>query len=354
MPEDRRSAVREGQPEELGEREREVLRAVVQEYISSGEPVGSSQLTKRSGFDVSSATMRNVMSDLEELGYLEKPHTSAGRVPTDSGYRFFVDTLVRLKEPTPKDRELIEQGLSTNAGVEGHLQEASRVLHSLTKHAGVVLTPRASALVFRKIEFVRLRENRVLAILVGQNGEVQNRALNLDFPVTSEELVRAANLLNELLEQVPIDAVRARILAQLEDEKTQYDQLHSKALKLGIAATDIQTSERVLIEGTGSFLDAPEFADVERMRALFRAFEEKNKLLALLDRVQRTRAMQIFIGAESDFSSAGDVTVIASPYGTRDCVLGTVGVIGPTRMNYQRVIPLVNFTAHVLSRFLED
>lgn len=333
----------------LDERQREVLRAIVQEYIATGGPVGSSQLARRAEFDVSSATMRNVMADLEELGFLEKPHTSAGRVPTDRGYRFFVDALMRLREPNPRDRELIQQNLVTNTGIEETLEEASRVLHFITRHAGVVVT-RPSATVFERIDFVRLRENRVLAVLVATNGQVLNKAFTVDFAITPEELVRAANYLNELLGRSPLDDVRARIQTELERERTLYDELVRKALTLAQAATDLQISERLLIEGTGSFLEAPEFADLERARALFRALEEKTKLLDLLDRVQRAKEMLIFIGSESDFSAAPEVSVIASPYAGQEGVLGAVGVIGPTRMNYQRIIPLVNFTAQVLSR----
>jgi heat-inducible transcriptional repressor len=339
--------------EELGDREKEVLRAVVQEYITTGGPVGSQQLTRKAEFDVSSATMRNVLADLEELGFLEKPHTSAGRVPTDRGYRFYVDTLVKLRDPTPRDRELIHAGLVLDSNLEDILSEASRVLHSLTRHAGVVLTPRPDAAVFQRIEFVRLREDRVLAILVGQNGQVHNKALTVDFPLTSDELIKASNYLSELLCEVPLEEARERIRVEMDQEQALYNALTAKALRLGAAATDLQTPERVLIEGTGSFLEQPEFADVERMRALFRALDEKHKLLHLLDRVQRTKEMHVFIGAESEFSAAGDVSVIASPYGSHEQVLGTVGVIGPTRMDYRRVIPLVNFTAQVLSRVLE-
>ncbi len=340
--------------DELGEREREVLRAVVREYISSGDPVGSSHLARKAEFDVSAATMRNVLSDLEELGFIEKPHTSAGRVPTEKGYRFYVDTLVRMKDPAPKERELIEQNLAgATATLEERFQEASKMLHFISRHAGVVVTPRPAASVFHRIEFVRLREDRVLAILVGQNGEVQNKLLLVEIPFTADELLRASNYLSELLKAAPIEELHGRLSRELAQERAQYDALEAKALKLGMAATDLGVKERLLIEGAGSFLDAPEFADVERMKAVFRALEEKNKLLRLLDGVQQAREMKIFIGAESEFSSAGDVSVIASPYGTREKVLGTVGVIGPTRMNYQRVIPLVNFTAQVLSRELD-
>ncbi|SEL29256.1 MULTISPECIES: heat-inducible transcriptional repressor HrcA [Stigmatella] len=340
--------------DEIGDREKEVLRAVVQEYITTGGPVGSQQLSRKPGFDVSSATLRNVLADLEELGFLEKPHTSAGRVPTDQGYRFYVDTLVRLKEPAPRDRELIHAGLGQEKNVVDMLSEASRVLHSLTRHASVVITPRPGAAVFHRIEFVRLREDRVLAVLVGNGGQVQNKVITVDFPVTSDELLKASNFLSELLREVSLEEARERIRQEMDQEQALYNALTSKALKLGAAATDLDTpeSERVRIEGTNSFLEQPEFADVERMRALFKMLDEKHKLLQLLDRVQRAREMQIFIGAESEFSAAGEVTVIASPYGSREQVLGTVGVIGPTRMNYQRVIPLVNFTAQVLSRVL--
>ncbi|MDC0712980.1 heat-inducible transcriptional repressor HrcA [Stigmatella sp. ncwal1] len=340
--------------EEIGDREKEVLRAVVQEYITTGGPVGSHQLSRKPGFDVSSATLRNVLADLEELGFLEKPHTSAGRVPTDQGYRFYVDTLVRLKEPAPRDREFIHAGLGQEKNVGEMLSEASRVLHSLTRHASVVITPRPDASVFQRIEFVRLREDRVLAVLVGNGGQVQNKVITVDFPITSDELLKASNFLSELLREVPLEEARERIRQEMDQEQALYNVLTSKALKLGAAATDLQTpeSERVRIEGTNSFLEQPEFADVERMRALFKMLDEKHKLLQLLDRVQRAREMQIFIGAESEFSAAGDLTVIASPYGSREQVLGSVGVIGPTRMNYQRVIPLVNFTAQVLSRVL--
>lgn len=342
--------------EELGERAKEVLSAIVREYIQTGTPVGSSSLLRTSEFDVSSATLRNVMADLEALGYLEKPHTSAGRIPTDRGYRFHVDTLVRTQEPAQRERELIEQGITPPEGegpIEGVLQEASRVLHALSRHAGLVLTPRTAAARIERIELIRLRENRVLAILIGADGAVQNRPVTLEFPVSAEELVHASNYLTELLRETPFEQVRARIAAELERERTLYDALAAKALKLGFAASAPTASERVLIEGTGALADDPDFADLERLKALFKALEQKGQLLKLLDSVQEAGQLRIFIGNESAFSASGDVTVIASPYGGKDGVLGAVGVIGPTRMNYQRVIPLVSFTAQVLGRVLE-
>jgi heat-inducible transcriptional repressor len=337
--------------EDLDERARDVLKAVVQEFIDSGDPVGSNQLTRRGDFEVSPATMRNVLAELEELGYLEKPHTSAGRVPTDQGYRFFVDSLVQLQEPSVREREFIEAGLA-GAAAEDRLQDAGKMLHSVSHYAGVVLIPRPSAVLIQRIEFIRLQGDRLLAILVGNSGQVQNKLLVLERPLTPDELGQAANYLNDFFkESMTIEDVRSRILQELESERAQYDVLAARALQLGAAATDVSSNERVVIEGTGTFLEQREFAhDVQRMKALFRALDEKHRLLSLLDRVQREREMQIFIGAESEFSAQGDVSLIASPYGAKDSVLGTVGVIGPTRMNYQRVIPLVNFTAQVLSR----
>lgn len=279
--------------EPLSDRAREVLHAIIREYISTGGPVGSQQLARTSGFEVSSATLRNVMADLEELGYLEKPHTSAGRVPTDRAYRFYVDTLIRLRDPNPRDRDLIQRGIASGAPLEDALQGAGRILHFLTRHAGVVVTPRPTSGTFHRIEFVRLREGRVLAILVDQDGQVHNRPVALDFEVSQEELVRASNYLSELLERLPLEQVRGRIEQELAQDQAAYDQLVAKALKLGLLATGVPPTEKVFIEGTGSFLDAPEFADIDRMKALFRTLEEKTRLMALLDRVQRAREMQI-------------------------------------------------------------
>ncbi|MGZ6133127.1 MAG: heat-inducible transcriptional repressor HrcA [Myxococcaceae bacterium] len=340
--------------EPLSDRARDVLHAIIREYIATGGPVGSQQLARSSSFELSSATLRNVMADLEDLGYLDKPHTSAGRIPTDRAYRFYVDTLIRLRDPNPRDRDAIQRGIPMNgAPLEDALQGAGRILHFLTRHAGVVVTPRPTSGTFHRIEFVRLREGRVLAILVDQDGQVHNRPVALDFEVSQEELVRASNYLSELLEKLPLEQVRGRIEQELAQDQAAYDQLVGKALKLGLLATDTPPTEKVFIEGTGSFLDAPEFADIDRMKSLFRALEEKTRLMALLDRVQRAREMQIFIGHESDISPGGDVSLVATPYGPADRSLGTVGVIGPTRMNYQRVIPLVQFTAQVLSSALE-
>ena len=242
--------------DELSARAREVLRAVIQEHIQTGEPVGSQQLARTAEFDVSSATLRSVLSDLEALGLIDKPHTSAGRVPTDRGYRFYVDSLVRLREPGHRERELIQSNLARETGVEERLAETGRLLHALTRHAVVVLTPRPAAAIIERVEFLRLREDRVLAVLVSRDAQVLNKVITVDFPVTSEELIRAGNYLSALLREVSLEEARGRIQQELEQERADYDVLARKALTLGEVVTDIETAEKVLIEGTDSFLEA--------------------------------------------------------------------------------------------------
>lgn len=340
--------------EELASREREVLRAVIREYVSTGEPVGSAAIS--SGMATSSATIRNVMADLEELGYLEKPHTSAGRVPTDRGYRYYVDCLIQLRKPSRSERELIEQRLPQAAAPEELLRESSRLLSNLSRHASVVSTPGLNQSPLRRIEFVRLREGRVLAVLVSESGLIQNRLLHVDFPVTAEELIRAGNYLSELLGHSTLESLREQLSAEYSRERSEYDELVRKALALGQQALDSGELAQgdVHIEGQGSLLEAPEFADIGRIRALFRALEEKTKLLAVLDRTLSAGEIKIFIGTETEFSASTGVSVIAAPYVTEAGVVGCVGVIGPTRMNYSRVIPLVDFTARTISRILES
>jgi heat-inducible transcriptional repressor len=340
---------------ELGPRELEVLRSIVEDYVAHGEPVGSAALAGRE-LDVSSATIRNVMADLEELGYLEKPHPSAGRVPTDKGYRHFVDACIRLREPPPKQREMIEKSLPTAATAEQVMEDATRVLHTLSHFAGVVALNRPTQVTLKRVEFVALREGRVLAILVDQAETVINKLVTVDFPVTQEDLTRIANYLNEIVSDVPLEAIPGRIQAELERERTEYDQLAQRALELGgktFAETAVAVKERVLIEGETSFLDRPDFADVERMKALLRSFEEKSKLLALMSRVIAARQAQIFIGSESEFCAPAALSVVAAPYRVGNEIIGTLGVIGPTRMHYDRVVSIVDYTARAVSRLLE-
>ncbi len=345
---------------ELDRREREVLRALVQDYIHTGEPVASGPLLSRHELDASPATIRSVMSDLEALGFLEKPHASSGRIPTERGYRLYVDTLLKFRAPSSADRDRITTLTTDAPDVSRLLEGTADLLHSLSHHAGVVTTPRPRVDPVRQLEFVRLRENRLLAVFVSEAGIVTNKLVQLDFPVDAGELDRAAAYLNERIAKAgeaatSLDTLRARILEDMRDDQSTLQGLMQKALKLAeqaFASPAVEQGGRLLVDGEASFLDAPEFADVQKARALLKAFAEKDRILRVLDRVLRSQEVQIFIGAESEFATVPDVSVVAAPYGVSGRVLGTLAVVGPTRMNYARVIPLVDLTAREISRAL--
>ncbi|HET7753385.1 MAG TPA: heat-inducible transcriptional repressor HrcA [Anaeromyxobacteraceae bacterium] len=338
---------------ELGRRAREILRALVQDYIHTGEPVASQPLLARHELECSPATVRNVMADLEALGLLVKPHASSGRVPTALGYRLYVDTLLKVRPPGAAEREQIERIAGDVPAVEALLGNTAQLLHSLSHHAGVVTTPRPISDPVRQIDFVKLRESRVLVVFVSEAGLVTNKLMQLERPVETSELERAANYINEKLREGPWSALRERIIAEMRADQTALHDLIEAALKLAERSLDVGAGgAAVLVEGEESFLDAPEYADVQKARALLRAFAEKDRILRVLDRVTRAREVQIFIGAESELATLPDVSVVAAPYGRGETVLGTLAVIGPTRMNYARVIPLVDLTAREISRAL--
>jgi len=345
---------------ELDRREREVLRALVHDYIQTGEPVASGPLLSRHELDASPATIRSVMSDLEALGFLEKPHASSGRIPTERGYRLYVDTLLKFRAPSLADRDRITTLTTEAPDVSRLLEGTADLLHSLSHHAGVVTTPRPKADPVRQLEFVRLRENRLLAVFVSEAGIVTNKLVQLEFPVDAGELDRAAAYLNDRIVRAgeaatSLDTLRQRILEDMRDDQSTLQGLMQKALRLAeqaFASPAVEQGGRVLVDGEASFLDAPEFADVQKARALLKAFAEKDRILRVLDRVLRSQEVQIFIGAESEFATVPDVSVVAAPYGVAGRVLGTLAVVGPTRMNYARVIPLVDLTAREISRAL--
>jgi heat-inducible transcriptional repressor len=341
---------------ELDRREREVLRALVHDYILTGEPVASQPLLSRHDLECSPATIRSVMADLEELGFLEKPHASSGRVPTSQGYRLYVDALLKVKPPSPQDRDRIERLAHEASDVGSLLEGTADLLHALSHHAGVVTTPRPRTDPVRHIEFVRLRENRVLAVFVSAAGIVTNKLVQLEFSMEPAELERAANYLNEKLQRSGEAAdgglaeLRQRILSDMREDQSALSVLLAKALALAEQTFAAEPApERMLHHGEESFLDAPEFADVQKARALLKAFAEKDRILRVLDRVLSSDEVQIFIGAESEFAAVPDVSVVAAPYARGDRVLGALAVVGPTRMNYARVIPLVDLTAKQIS-----
>lgn len=331
----------------LDERSRRVLSAIVRDYIQGGEPVGSHSIARRPDVDVSSATVRAVMADLEELGLLEKPHTSAGRIPTARGYRYYVDTLLRVKQPLPEEREEIERGAQEPLQLDARLVHASRALHALTRHAGVVAGPRPQSERLSRVEFVRLREGRVLAVLVARSGAVRNRLLVLPAGSGGPELERAANYLNSLIEGLTLSEAQARVRAEMARDRRELGEAQARALALGAQAVQVEQPE-LRIEGQSSLLEDKALAhDLSKVRALFRALEEKEQLLAVLDRTLEAQELRIFIGAESGIVEP-DLAIVAAPYRLKGEVVGALGVIGPTRMDYSRVIPLVELTARTL------
>jgi heat-inducible transcriptional repressor len=336
----------------LTERAQILLKTLVERYIAEGQPVGSRALSKYSGLDLSPASIRNVMADLEDLGFIASPHTSAGRIPTARGYRFFVDTLLTIK---PLDSLEINQ-------LEGQLHaenrqrlvtSASQVLSDLTRFAGVVMTPRRSG-GFRHIEFVKLSETRVLLILVTPDGDVQNRILVTDRSYTPSELTEAGNILNQNFAGLTFEETRKRIHEELKQLREDMTRLMTRALEAGSQAVT-ESADEVVISGEGRLLDVQDLSsDMQRLRKLFDLFERKTGLLQLLDISNRAHGVQIFIGGESGLVPLDECSVVTAPYEVDGKVVGTVGVIGPTRMAYERVIPIVDITAKLLSSALSQ
>ncbi len=342
---------------DLSTRDVRVLQAIIQDYIEHAEPVGSRTLTRGHGLDVSPATVRNVMADLEHLGYLAKPHTSAGRIPTSKAFRLYVDALLPTRPLASRARAQVDrQYAPPPADVPERLLHTGKVLHRLTHLAAVVALPRLAQEVFREIRFIRLRDDRVLAVLVTGAGLVQNRVLTVEVDVTQAELDRAGNYLESILEGTgTIAEVRQRIEAALVEERAAYDQLQARALELGREALEASpgAASEVIVEGAASFLDVPEFADATKARGLLEALEGKELILRMLERAEDASGIQIFIGAESELAGE-DVSVVVASYRRGETVLGTLGVIGPTRMDYGRVAPLVGYTASLLTRTFAD
>jgi heat-inducible transcriptional repressor len=334
----------------LSERAQLLLKTLVERYISEGQPVGSRALSRYSGLELSPASIRNVMADLEEMGFIASPHTSAGRVPTPRGYRFFVDTLLTIK---PLDTLQINQ-------LEGQLQaentqklvaSASHLLSDLTRFAGIVVTPRRSS-GFRHIEFIRLSEKRVLLILVTPEGDVQNRVIVTERNYSPSELVEASNLLNQNYAGLTFEEIKKRIHEELTRLREDMMQLMAAALEAGSQAIS-ESHEEVVISGEGNLLDNEDLSsNMASLRRLFDLFERKTGLLQLLDVSSRAHGVQIFIGGESGLVPLDECSVVTAPYEVDGQVVGTVGVIGPTRMAYERIIPIVDITAKLLSSAL--
>jgi heat-inducible transcriptional repressor len=334
----------------LSERAQILLKTLVERYIVEGQPVGSRALARYSGLDLSPASIRNVMADLEEMGFIASPHTSAGRVPTARGYRFFVDTLLTIKPLDAVEIDQLTEQLHAHS-TQKLVATASHVLSDLTHFAGVVVTPRRSS-GFRHIEFLKLSERRVLLILVTPEGDVQNRILLTERAHTPSELTEATNILNQNYAGLTFDEIKRRIHEELKRLREDMTQLMAAALEAGSQAIN-ELAEEVVISGEGNLLDIQDLSsNMASLRKLFDLFERKTGLLQLLDVSSRAQGVQIFIGGESGLLPLGECSVVTAPYEADGKVVGTVGVIGPTRMAYERVIPIVDITAKLLSSAL--
>jgi heat-inducible transcriptional repressor len=326
-----------------------LLKTLVERYIAEGQPVGSRALSRQSGLDLSPATIRNVMADLEEMGFIASPHTSAGRVPTPKGYRFFVDSLVVVKPLEEREIHRLEGELAADRP-QALVSSAAQMLSQLTHFAGVVMTPRRDASL-RHLEFLRLGERRVLLIVVTAQGDVQNRILHTERSYTQAQLIEATNYFNQHFAGQSIPAIRAGLAAELRRLSDDVASLMTAAVDIGAGA--LESGESVVLAGERNLLATEGVASsMDRMRRLFDLFEQKTSLLHLLDTAQRAEGVQIYIGGESGLSPLDEMSVVTARYEVDGQVIGTLGVIGPTRMAYERVIPIVDVTAKLVSNAL--
>jgi len=343
---------------QLNERSREIFRQIVESYLATGEPVGSRNLSRILPMTLSPASVRNVMSDLEQLGLVYAPHTSAGRLPTETGLRFFVDALMQIGDLTEHDRKAIEAqvaGAGQSKSLEAVLTEASGLLSGLSRAAGVVLTAKSNQRL-KHIEFVRLEPERALVVLVTEDGQVENRVLNIPVGLPTSALIEAANFPNARIRGRTLAEVRAEIEQRLKQGQAELDQLTQKIIAAGLASWSGGESEerKLIVRGQAHLLeDLKALADLERVRLLFDDLETRREVIDLLGRAEQAEGVRIFIGSENKlFSLSGSSTIVAPYHDASGHIVGVLGVIGPTRLNYARIVPMVDYTARVVSKLL--
>ena len=335
----------------MDDRSKSLLKTLIEHYIADGQPVGSRALSKFSGLDLSAATIRNVMADLEDMGFVASPHTSAGRIPTPKGYRLFVDTMLTVKPVEEIMAHEAQDAIQADAP-QRVVAAAAQVLSNLSNFAGVVMTPRRSE-VFKQVEFLRLSEKRVLLILVTPEGDVQNRIILTERDYGPSELVEASNYLNSQFAGLSFFAVKEKLRQELEGIRSGISSLMEAALKVG--AENAKPDSNMIISGERRLLNVGDLSsDMVKLKQLFGMFEEKTELLQLLDVSSRAEGVQVFIGGESELVPMEDMAVITAPYSVDGRIVGTLGVIGPTRMAYERVIPIVDITSKLLSSALSS
>ena len=336
----------------LDARSRSLLRALIAQYIRDGEPVGSRTLARQSGLEVSPATIRNVMADLEELGLVAAPHTSAGRVPTAQGYRVFVDSLLQVKPLEQREVERLRAGLPESQTTQGMLASATEVLSAMTQFVGMVTVPRREQFALRHIDFVALDAQRVLVILVFNDNEVQNRIVTTGRAYAPSELEQAANYLNSHFAGKPLGQIRQELLRELKDTRSAMERILSTAVDVAEQALVEDEAEDMVVAGQTRLMEIQDLSDLDRLRELFEAFARKRELIRLMEGCIHAQGVRLFIGEESGYAPLGHCSVVTAPYGVEGRVLGVLGVIGPTRMAYERVIPMVQASAEMLGAAL--
>lgn len=337
---------------ELSHRAKQILYAAVSEFVATGEPVGSRTISKR-GIDLSPASIRNVLSDLEEAGYLVQPHTSAGRVPTDRAFRLFIDALMEVQRVTEDDHARIEAKFAEIEPGQNVLREAGKLLSELTGAAALVVAPKADVSTLKHLRFIRTLPGEVLAVLVMSNGAVQNRFLKAH--ITEDELVRIHNLLDDVIEGRSLGELRNLFEIRLSSERVQHDELKRRAFELGEAAVSGAAEARadLVIEGRAKLLELPDFAKSDGVRELVHALDEHERIVALLDATLEAKGTQVVVGREAGELGGGQLSIVGANYTENGRTAGKVGVIGPTRMDYPKVLPLVAATAEAMSAFMD-
>lgn len=337
----------------LDKRAQILLKTLVEHYISDGQPVGSRTLSKCSGLDLSPATIRNVMSDLEEMGFITSPHTSAGRIPTQRGYRFFVDSLLTIQPLESKEVKRLASELSSPDPQE-LINVTANMLSNLTRFAGLVMIPKRESVAFCHIEFLPLSERRILVIIVTTDGNVQNRIIMAKRPYSASELSQASNFFNQHYTGMTLTEVQSRLHEELKQMQSDMTRLMTAAMEASSKSLE-DNKNAVVISGEHNLLHVEDLsANVSSLRKLFEVFERRTQLMQLMDNSQRADGIQIFIGGESGYLPLDECSMVTAPYEAKGKVIGTLGVIGPTRMAYERVIPIVDVTAKLLSNALSN
>lgn len=351
MPED--NPDRDRAERDLSEREREVLKDIILMYVLSAEPVSSRSVSKQGRLGLSAATIRNVMADLEDRGFLRQPHTSAGRVPTGAGYHLFAESIMGSQTVPGRVRRYIDENLrEAPTDAEGLVGVTSHLLSELSQQVGIVVTPAIGETVLQAIDFVPLTGSRVLAVIVAQTGFVDNKVIDTERPLSREELVRISNYVTETFGGLTLRQVRDRLVAMMAEDRAKVDEILGATLDLARRSLDLATDREVRVDGTTTVLSQPELADVARVRRLIETFNDKARLVQMLNACVVGEGVRVIIGEDSDLTSELDFSLVATRYGVGERSLGTLGIFGPSRMEYQRVIPLVHYLGDALSAML--